>query len=89
MKYLIDECGNWWKLWSVKLAAVAGVVAAYLAANPDQTEALLDLFPEGPLRTLAAAGFGLFVFALATGTRLVKQPTKPTDPVPTIDEGER
>lgn len=76
MKYLIDECGGWWKMWSVKLAALAGVVAAYLAANPDQTQELLDLFPEGPMRTLAAAGFGLFVFALATGARLVKQPTK-------------
>lgn len=76
MKFLIDECGGWWKLWSVRLAAFAGVVAAYLAANPDQTQQLLDLFPEGPMRTLAAAGFGLFVFALATGSRLVKQPTK-------------
>jgi len=76
MKYLIDECGNWWKLWSVKLAALAGVVAAYLAANPSDTEKLLALLPDGPLRTLAAVGVGLFVFATATGARLVRQPTK-------------
>lgn len=76
MKFLIDECGGWWKLWSVRLAAVAGIVAAYLAANPNDTEKLLGLLPDGPLRTLAAVGVGLFVFVTATGSRLVKQPTK-------------
>ena len=76
MKYLIDNAGSWWKLWSVRLAALAGVVAAYLAANPDQTQALLDVLPDGPLRVLASIGIGVFVFGLATGTRLVKQPEK-------------
>jgi hypothetical protein len=68
---------NWaeqlWKAWSIRLAALAGVVAGYLAANPEQTEALLALLPDGPLRVLASAGIGLFVFSLATGARLVKQ----------------
>ena len=54
-------------------AALAGVVAGYLAANPEQTEALLDLLPEGPWRVLASAGIGLFVFSLATGARIVRQ----------------
>lgn len=76
MKYLIDNAGSWWKLYSVRLAALAGVVAAYLAANPDQTQALLDVLPDGPLRVLASIGIGVFVFGLATGTRLVKQPEK-------------
>lgn len=76
MKYLIDNAGSWWKLWSVRLAALAGVVAAYLAANPDQTQALLDVLPDGPLRVLASIGIGVFVFGLATGTRLMKQPEK-------------
>lgn len=76
MKYLIDNAGEWWRMWSVRLAALAGVVAAYLAANPDQTQALLDVLPDGPLRVLASIGIGVFVFGLATGTRLVKQPEK-------------
>lgn len=76
MKYLIDNASSWWKLYSVRLAALAGVVAAYLAANPDQTQALLDVLPDGPLRVLASIGIGVFVFGLATGTRLAKQPTK-------------
>ena len=69
---LID---NWFetllKAGSIRLAAIAGIVAGYLAANPDQTEALLALLPEGPLRVLASAGIGLFVFSLASGSRLV------------------
>jgi hypothetical protein len=72
---------NWrsaWRLYSVRLAAAAGLIAAYLAANPDQTQDLLALLPDGPMRTLAAAGIGLFVFTLATGTRLARQPKKDT-----------
>lgn len=73
---LIDEARQWHKFASVRLAALAGVVAAYLAANPEQTQALLDLLPQGPARVLASAGIGLFVFGLAAGTRLVKQGPK-------------
>ena len=61
------------KAGSIRLAALAGVVAGYLAANPDQTQALLALLPDGPMRVLASAGIGLFVFSLATGARIVRQ----------------
>ena len=73
MKYLIDNAADWWRMWSVRVAALAGVVAAYLAANPDQTQALLDVLPDGPLRVLASIAIGVFVFGLATGARLAKQ----------------
>lgn len=73
MKLIEGWAEQLFKAWSIRLAAIAGVAAAYLAANPDQTEALLDLLPEGPLRVLASAGVGMFVFSLATGARLVKQ----------------
>lgn len=79
MKYLIDEAGNWWRMWSVRLAAFVGLLTAYLAANPSDTEKLLALLPDGPLRTLAAVGVGLLVFATATGARLVKQKPKDTE----------
>ena len=61
------------KAGSVRLAALAGIVAGYLAANPTQTEALLALLPDGPLRVLASAGIGLFVFSLATGARILQR----------------
>lgn len=73
MKLIEDWAEQIWRAWSIKLAAVAGVVAAYLAANPEQTEALLALLPDGPARVLASVGIGLFVFSLATGARLVAQ----------------
>lgn len=71
---LIDEAKEWYRMWSVRLAAIAGVIAAYLAANPEQSQLLINSLPEGPLRTFVAFGIGLFVFSLATGARLVKQP---------------
>lgn len=70
---LVDEASHWYKLASVRLAMIAGVAAAYLAAKPDVTEELLALLPEGPVRVVASALIGLFVFGLATGTRLVRK----------------
>lgn len=77
MKYLIDEASNWWRMWSVRLAALVGLVVAYLAATPSDAQKLLNLLPDGPLRVLASVGLGLLVFATATGARLAKQ--KPKD----------
>jgi hypothetical protein len=79
-RILIDEARQWWRLWSVRLAALAGIVAAYLAANPDQAQTLLNALPEGPLRTLVSIALGVFVFGLATGARLARQPAKPQEP---------
>lgn len=76
MKYLIDNAAGCWRFWSVRLAAIAGIAAAYLAANPEQTEDLLALLPDGPLRTLASIAVGLLVFGLATGARIARQPEK-------------
>lgn len=64
------------KAGSIRLAALAGIVAGYLAANPDQTQALLALLPDGPMRVLASAGIGLFVFSLATSSRLLSKGKK-------------
>lgn len=71
MMKLIDNARDWHKFASVRLAALAGLVAAFLAANPDITNELLGLLPEGPWRTLAAAAVGLFVFGTATGARVL------------------
>lgn len=68
---LIDEAGKFYKLGSVQLAAVAGVVAAYFAANPAELQKLLNLLPEGPMRVVASIGVGLLVFSTATGSRLL------------------
>lgn len=76
---LIENARQWHKFASVRLAMFAGAVAGYLAANPEVTKQLLETLPEGPARVWASAGVGLFVFALATGARLVKQSPKEND----------
>lgn len=69
---LIDEWQSLHKFASVRLAAIAAVVAGYLAANPDKSQELLALLPDGPARVAVSSLVGLFVFALATGSRAVK-----------------
>lgn len=76
MKLIENWATHLFRAWSIRLALLAGATAAYLAANPDVTNELLALLPDGPMRVLASAGIGLFVFSLATGARLVKQAPK-------------
>lgn len=71
---------HWTRRYSVRLAAIVGVVGGYLAANPEQVDALLELFPDGPARVLASVGFGLFLFAVPTIAVLTPQtPKEPTE----------
>ena len=66
---------NWadalWKAWSIRLAALAGVLAGWATTDPQGWQHMVELLPE-PLRPLV----GVLVFIPATGTRLVKQDTK-------------
>lgn len=71
---LIAECKLWWKLWSVRLAAVAGVVAAVISAAPGILEWLVNEFlPDGPWRVVTSVAVGLFVFVIPTIARLMPQ----------------
>jgi len=78
---LVDEASRWYKLGSVQLAALAGVAAGYFAANPNETEKLLNLLPEGPWRVIASIGIGFAVFSAAAGSRLVTKRKKEADDV--------
>lgn len=79
MTRLIEGAASWHKLWSVRIAALAGTLASYLIAFPDQRDALLELIPDGPLRVLAAFAIGLLVFAVPTAARLTSQTKKESD----------
>jgi hypothetical protein len=68
---LVEEAKHFYKLGSIQLAAFAGVAAAYLAANPNETEKLLGLLPDGPWRVMASILIGFAVFSAAAGSRLV------------------
>lgn len=63
---LIDEIRSAWKLGSVKLAALAGVLATILASNQSIALGLIYFLPVGPLRIVAAVAIGLVVFVIPT-----------------------
>ena len=72
---LIEEARQFWRLWSVRLAAVAGMLAGYMTAFPEQVQQLFDYVPE-QWRPIASVATGLAVFALPTWLRLMAQPKK-------------
>ena len=69
----IDEVSGAWKLASVRLAAVAGVFAAWATSDPQGFAALAEQLP-----VWARPLVGLAVFATATGSRIIKAgPSEP------------
>lgn len=75
MKWTETKLREIWRLWSVKLAALAGLIGGYLTAFPEQREAVLNAIPE-QYRPLAGVLVGFVIFATATTTRLAAQKPK-------------
>lgn len=69
---LIDEWRSWWRLWSVRISAAATACWAYLLANPDQLQQVLDAVPP-ELRDIVPPAAPVAVFVLVTFARLAKQ----------------
>lgn len=67
---------NWaealWRAWSIRLAAIAGLIGGYFAAYPTELQKLIALVPED-FRPVASLAIGLVIFGTATGTRLISQ----------------
>lgn len=61
------------QFWSVRLAALAGLVVAYLMSDPTLLPRLVALVPE-PWRPVAAVLTGFAAFALPTIARGLPQP---------------
>ena len=70
---MIKKLREAWKLSSIKLAAVAAILAAILASNQSLALGLVYFLPEGPWRIVAGAAIGIVVFVIPTITRLYKQ----------------
>lgn len=75
---LIDEANQWWKLWSVRLAAIPALVAGYLTAYPGELPKLIAYVPED-LRPLGSVLITGLVFGVPTLVRLMKQTPKECD----------
>lgn len=76
MKLIEASLAQIWRLWSVKLAMLAGIIGGYFAAYPAELAKLVGAVPE-QYRPVASVLLGLLIFATATGTRIVAQ--KPKD----------
>lgn len=70
---LLDEIRQAWKLGSVKLAALAGVLATILASNQSIALGLVYFLPVGPLRIVAAVAIGLVVFVIPTLRTMIER----------------
>lgn len=69
------ECREWWKLHSVKLAALASAISGVLTANPDILIGLLAIIPaDHILRLVFSLGVAGVVFLLPLLARLWPQP---------------
>ena len=66
------EAAMLWAFWSVRLAAAAGMVAAYLVADPTALSSLLVYVPDN-WRPAAGVIAGLIVFMLPTLARRMPQ----------------
>ena len=75
--------GGWrslWRLWSVKLAAIFGILVATLLANYGLLLGLVAFMPNGPMRYLVAVVIGVAVFVVPSVVRGLKQQEKPCAP---------
>lgn len=70
---LIEEARHAWKMWSIRIAAVAAILAGVIASNQSIALGLVYFLPDGPWRVVAGIGIGLVVFVIPTVARLVKQ----------------
>lgn len=70
---LIEEVRHAWKMWSIRIAAIAGILAGVIASNQSIALGLVYFLPEGKWRIVAGAGIGLVVFVIPTLARLMKQ----------------
>jgi hypothetical protein len=75
VKLIDDWAAQLKRAWSIRLAGVAAVVAGYFVAYPAELQRLVALVP-ADYREGASVLAGLFVFAAASGARLVRQADK-------------
>lgn len=69
---LVDDVRQCWRWWSVRMAALAGVMAGALVAQPQILTGLVAYVP-AQWRPVASALAGIVVFAAPTIARLVQQ----------------
>lgn len=72
---LVDDWRNAWRWWSVRIAALFGVVATYLLAAPETLVQVINSLP-AELRGWVPPVLGPLITALIVGIRLYRQGDK-------------
>lgn len=72
---MIEGARHWWRLWSVRLAAIPALIAGYLTAYPGELPKLVDYVPEHWRGATSVLITGL-VFGVPTIVRLIQQTPK-------------
>lgn len=71
---LITEWSAWWKLHSVKLAALMGILTGIITENQTLVLGIIGIIPTDPvMRAMFAGGVGALVFLVPTIARLWPQ----------------
>lgn len=74
MKLIEGWAQTAFKLWSIRLAALAAVLAGVFTAAPGLLLGLLAYLPDGPWRTVCAVLIGVVTFVIPAWSRLAAQP---------------
>lgn len=70
----LDECREWWRLASVKLAALVAAASGLITANPDVLFGIIALIPTSvPVRIIFSLGVAGIVFFIPLVARLWPQ----------------
>lgn len=74
---LIENCKQWWRLWSIRLNAIGLAVLAYIQFDPVGALGVWNMMPGPVARAIpaqAVTAIGMALFALSMIARLVHQP---------------
>jgi hypothetical protein len=72
----VIEARALWRLWSVKIAAVGGLLIGYLMSDPTLLPRIVAYVPE-EWRPVASVAVGFLAFLLPTIARRLPQPNLP------------
>jgi hypothetical protein len=72
---LVDDWHTAWRWWSIRLAALFGLIATYLLAAPETLVQVINILPP-ELRRWVPPALGPLITGLIVGIRLYKQGEK-------------
>jgi hypothetical protein len=79
---LIDDAGRWWRLWTIRLAAIGTLVTAFIQWFPDTLSAVWSAIPADMREYLPAPvlhSIPVILFLAVMVARLIPQKKGPTN----------